>query len=118
MKRKAIKYPILILAFFSLYLSLDAQHNAKTYLFIGTYTEGKPAKGIYVYEFNLHSGKCRFVSAVDIIQLNDYPHWHKATDTIDKISSQSMKIVGDTVLASLPIIAAHERQTPRRSSAQ
>ena len=58
------------------------------------------------------------VSAVDIIQLNDYPHWHKATDTIDKISSQSMKIVGDTVLASLPIIAAHERQTPRRSSAQ
>src|SRR5215204_2230662 len=58
------------------------------------------------------------VSAVDIIQLNDYPHWHKATDTIDKISSQSMKIVGDTVLASLPVIAAHERQTPRRSSVQ
>lgn len=56
------------------------------------------------------------ISAVDIIQLNDYPHWHKPTDTIDKVSSQSMKIVGDTVLASLPLIAAHERQTPKRSS--
>ena len=42
------------------------------------------------------------VDAVDIIQLHSYPHWHKADDTIDKVSSQSMKIVGDTVLASLP----------------
>lgn len=42
------------------------------------------------------------VDAVDIIQLNTYPHWHKATDTIDKVSVQSMKTVGDVVLASLP----------------
>ena len=46
------------------------------------------------------------VQAVDIIQLNSYPYWHKADDTIDKISAQSMKIVGDTVLASLLKIAA------------
>lgn len=46
------------------------------------------------------------VDAVDIIQLSSYPHWHKADDTIDKISAQSMKIVGDTVLASLPKIVA------------
>lgn len=46
------------------------------------------------------------VEAVDIIQLNSYPYWHKANDTIDKISAQSMKIVGDTVLASLPKIVA------------
>ena len=44
------------------------------------------------------------VAAVDIIQLNSYPHWHKPDDTIDKVSAQSMKIVGDTVLASLPKI--------------
>ena len=44
------------------------------------------------------------VPAVDLIQLNTYPHWHKADDTIDKVSGQSMKIVGDTVLASLPKI--------------
>jgi glutaminyl-peptide cyclotransferase len=44
------------------------------------------------------------VPAVDLIQLNSYPHWHKADDTIDKVSGHSMKIVGDTVLASLPKI--------------
>ena len=44
------------------------------------------------------------VAAVDLIQLTSYPHWHKADDTIDKVSAQSMKIVGDTVLASLPKI--------------
>ena len=48
----------------------------------------------------LHAG----VDAVDIIQLTSYPHWHKADDTIDKVSAQSMKIVGETVLASLPKI--------------
>ena len=42
------------------------------------------------------------VDAVDIIQLSSYPHWHRADDTIDKVSAQSMKIVGETILASLP----------------
>lgn len=46
------------------------------------------------------------IAAVDLIQLTSYPYWHKAEDTIDKISAQSMKIVGDTVLASLPKIVA------------
>ena len=45
------------------------------------------------------------VDAVDLIQLSGYPYWHQADDTLDKISAQSMKIVGDTVLASLPKIA-------------
>ena len=58
------------------------------------------------------------IDSVDIIQLNDYPYWHTPEDTIDKISAQSMKIVGDTVLASLPRIAAHESQGQRRSTAQ
>lgn len=49
----------------------------------------------------LHAG----VDSVDLIQLTSYPHWHKADDTIDKVSAQSMKIVGDTILASLPKIA-------------
>jgi glutaminyl-peptide cyclotransferase len=47
------------------------------------------------------------VDAVDIIQLTSYPHWHKADDTIDKVSAQSMKIVGETILASLPKIVEH-----------
>jgi glutaminyl-peptide cyclotransferase len=45
------------------------------------------------------------VASVDLIQLSSYPHWHKADDTIDKVSAQSMKVVGETVLASLPKIA-------------
>jgi glutaminyl-peptide cyclotransferase len=44
------------------------------------------------------------VDSVDLIQLSGYPYWHKADDTIDKLSAQSMKIVGETVVASLPKI--------------
>jgi Peptidase family M28 len=44
------------------------------------------------------------IPAVDLIQLNSYPYWHKATDTIDKVSPESMKVVGDVVLASLPVV--------------
>ncbi|HEX8649329.1 MAG TPA: M28 family metallopeptidase [Pyrinomonadaceae bacterium] len=44
------------------------------------------------------------VDAVDIIQLNTYPYWHTEEDTLDKISPQSLKTVGDVVLASLPRI--------------
>lgn len=44
------------------------------------------------------------VPAVDLIQLNGYPYWHRADDTLDKVSAKSMKIVGDVVSASLPRI--------------
>lgn len=44
------------------------------------------------------------IDAVDIIQLGGYPYWHRADDTIDKVSPRSMKIVGDVVVASLPRI--------------
>ena len=44
------------------------------------------------------------IPSVDLIQLNNYPHWHKADDTLDKVSAKSMKIVGDVVAASLPKI--------------
>lgn len=44
------------------------------------------------------------IDAVDIIQLSTYDYWHTADDTLDKISPQSLKIIGDVVLASLPRI--------------
>jgi len=56
------------------------------------------------------------VASVDLIQLSSYPHWHKADDTADKISAQSMKIVGDTVLASLPKIAERVTKEPQKST--
>lgn len=35
------------------------QNTSKTFLFVGTYTGGIPDSGIYVYEFNSHSGKLK-----------------------------------------------------------
>jgi Zn-dependent M28 family amino/carboxypeptidase len=48
------------------------------------------------------------VPAVDIIDL-EYPdaslrYWHTAEDTLDKVSAESMQVVGDVLLAALPAI--------------
>jgi hypothetical protein len=43
------------------------------------------------------------VPAVDLIDF-DYPYWHTAQDTLDKVSAHSLKIVGDVVYFSLPEI--------------
>jgi Zn-dependent M28 family amino/carboxypeptidase len=45
------------------------------------------------------------VPSVDIIDL-DYPAWHRADDTMDKLSAASLQSVGDVVVASLADIAA------------
>jgi glutaminyl-peptide cyclotransferase len=45
------------------------------------------------------------IDSLDIIQLSGYPYWHRPEDTIDKVSGQSMKIVGDTIIVSMPKIA-------------
>ena len=47
------------------------------------------------------------IPAVDIIDFDYGPghaYWHQATDTLDKTSGRSLKIVGDTVYMSLPEI--------------
>jgi len=44
------------------------------------------------------------IDALDIIQLSTYPYWHTRDDTLDKISAKSLKVVGDTIIASLPKI--------------
>lgn len=40
------------------------------------------------------------IPAVDIIDF-DYPYWHTTADTFDKVSAESLQIVGDTLLAWL-----------------
>ncbi len=45
------------------------------------------------------------VPAVDLIDL-DYPDWHTAGDTLDKVSARSLQVVGDVVLAALPDVEA------------
>jgi 6-phosphogluconolactonase len=55
---------ILLIFFASLTCILYSQSEGKTYLFIGSYTEGKPDTGIYVYTFNTQSGELNRVSLV------------------------------------------------------
>ena len=43
------------------------------------------------------------IPSVDLIDF-DYPAWHTAEDTLDKVSAHSLKIVGDVVYFSLPEI--------------
>jgi glutaminyl-peptide cyclotransferase len=46
------------------------------------------------------------VPSVDLIDF-DYPAWHTAADTLDKVSAHSLKIVGDVIYLSLPAIDKH-----------
>lgn len=43
------------------------------------------------------------VPAVDLIDL-DYPAWHTADDTLDRVAARSLQVVGDVVVAALPEI--------------
>lgn len=40
------------------------------------------------------------ISAANVIDF-DYPYWHTTADTIDKVSSNSLQIVGDTIMGWL-----------------
>ena len=44
------------------------------------------------------------IPSVDLIDLNDYPQWHTADDNLDHVSAGSLQIVGDVIVASLPLI--------------
>jgi len=46
------------------------------------------------------------VPSVDLIDF-DYPAWHMASDTLDKVNAHSLKIVGDVIYLSLPTIDKH-----------
>jgi len=39
----------------------------------------------------------------------DYPPWHTAGDTLDKVSARSLEIVGSVLLDALPAIEARLR---------
>ena len=44
------------------------------------------------------------VSTIDIIDF-DYPWWHTADDTLDKVSAQSLQITGSVALYDLSELA-------------
>lgn len=42
------------------------------------------------------------IPAVDLIDLNGNPHWHKPSDTLENMSPKSLQITADVVLTMLP----------------
>jgi Zn-dependent M28 family amino/carboxypeptidase len=44
------------------------------------------------------------VPSVDIIDLQDYPQWHRAEDDLAHVSAASLQTVGDVALAALPSV--------------
>jgi Zn-dependent M28 family amino/carboxypeptidase len=55
------------------------------------------------------------VPAVDIIDgPDDYPPWHTAGDTLDKVSARSLQTVGDVLLDALPAIEKRLTARPAR----
>ena len=58
------------------------------------------------YKYNLMDDHIPFINAgitaVDIIDF-DYPYWHTTQDTLDKVSADSLKVIGDTMLKWLEL---------------
>lgn len=44
------------------------------------------------------------IPALDLIDLNGNPHWHKPTDTIENMAPRSLQVVADVVLTMLPAV--------------
>lgn len=63
MKNKLILAGLMAMLMSNLY----SQPKPVTYLFVGSYTEGKPDTGIYVYTFNVKSGKLKQTGITDHI---------------------------------------------------
>ena len=53
------------------------------------------------YKYNLIDDHIPFLNAgiraVDVIDFN-YPYWHTVEDTADKVSAESLQIVGETIV--------------------
>jgi glutaminyl-peptide cyclotransferase len=47
------------------------------------------------------------IPCIDLIDLNDYPQWHQASDDLDHVSAHSLQVVGDVIMAALPDIEKH-----------
>lgn len=63
-------------------------------------------EGIFIpeYRYSMLDDHTPFIEAgipaVDLIDFN-YPYWHTTSDTLDKVSPESLKVVGDTLTAWL-----------------
>lgn len=101
---------ILIILLTSIGFGASAQLS-KTYLFVGTYTNGKPDQGIYMYEFNAQSGSLKQVfsgqnitnpSFLTLSPAGDYLYACTDTKLPDEGSVSAFKI--DSINGSLTFL--------------
>lgn len=92
----------------NLYLEKNSDSNLSKNIWASAALLGYESYFIPEYKYRILDDHLPFIekgiSAVDIIDF-DYPYWHTISDTSDKISTNSLKIVGDTLyswLTTLP----------------
>lgn len=62
----------LLIAILTLTAHIAFGQTGTTYLFVGTYTDGKPDKGIYIYTFNTETGRLKKVSSAEHVTNPSY----------------------------------------------
>jgi glutaminyl-peptide cyclotransferase len=84
----------------NIYMEQNSNHDLNQEIWAAASTLGYK-QFIPTYKYNMIDDHIPFINsgikAVDIIDF-DYPYWHTTQDTIDKISTDSLKAVGDTIL--------------------
>lgn len=85
----------------NIYLEINSDENLSSAIWNEARLLGYKSYFINEYKYAIIDDHIPFIEAgipaVNIIDF-DYPFWHTTSDTIDKVSSQSLEIVGNTLL--------------------
>ena len=86
--------------YLNIYMERNSNPDLNTEIW-GVASELGYSQFIPKYKYSLIDDHTPFIKAgiraVDLIDF-DYPYWHTADDTLDKVSAESLKTVGDTVI--------------------
>jgi glutaminyl-peptide cyclotransferase len=89
-----------------IYMEKNSNHGLNQEIWNQAAALGYKDEFIPQYKYSMEDDHTPFlqkgITAVDLIDF-DYPYWHTAEDTSDKVSAGSLKIVGDTLLHWLSV---------------
>jgi Peptidase family M28. len=89
-----------------IYMEKNSNHELNQEIWNQASALGYQDEFIPQYKYSMEDDHTPFlqkgIPAVDLIDF-DYPYWHTAEDTADKVSAGSLKIVGDTLLHWLSV---------------
>jgi len=84
-----------------IYMEQNSNHELNQEIWNQAAALGYQGEFISQYKYSMEDDHTPFlqkgIPAVDLIDF-DYPYWHTTADTADKVSAESLKIVGDTLL--------------------